>query len=149
MECLFCKIAQGAIPAKKVYEDKDTIAFLDINPANPGHTLIVPKKHAENIMDADDKSLESAITVVKKIARLVTEKTGAEGVNVLQNNGKRAGQIVNHVHFHVIPRFENDSMIISYPRMHANEAELDEVVLRLTKGKNSVDEAIMREMGGI
>ncbi|MBI2076394.1 MAG: HIT family protein [Candidatus Aenigmarchaeota archaeon] len=129
--CLFCKIVKGEIPSKKVYEDSNTLAFLDINPANPGHTLVMPKKHAENIFDVEEDSLKSTISIVKEMAAAVKEKMNAAGVNVVQNNGKYAGQLVNHVHFHVIPRFENDNVIISYKRVQLTEKELDDVAKKL------------------
>lgn len=132
-ECLFCKIAKGEIPSKKVYEDKDTIAFLDINPANPGHTLVVPKKHAEDITKADSHDIAKAMEVVKMIVQKLKEKMHAAGVNVIQNNGHAAGQIVAHVHFHVIPRYPNDSVVITYQRAHLSEAETGEIQKKLSE----------------
>lgn len=126
-ECLFCKIARGEIPSKKVYEDKDVIAFLDINPANPGHTLVVPKKHADDITKSNDSDLEKTILVVKKIATDLREKFNALGVNVIQNNGQGAGQIVSHIYFHVIPRFPNDKVLITYQRTPMSENDLEEI----------------------
>ena len=148
MDCLFCGIIAGKIPSKKIYEDAATVAFLDINPANPGHALVVPKKHAENLFDADDESLKAAVIVAKKVATLVKERTGCEGVNVLQNNGKAAGQIVSHVHFHVIPRKQGYTVVISYPRKQTDEKELDAMAATLTKKRSAaLDEEILREMG--
>src|SRR3989338_6667605 len=115
-ECIFCKIIRGEIPSKKVYDDKDVLAFLDINPANPGHVLVVPKKHADDITKSDDEDLAKAMKVVKNITASLKERMSAIGVNVVQNNGKHAGQLVAHTHFHVIPRYENDMVIISYQR---------------------------------
>ncbi|HLD83935.1 MAG TPA: HIT family protein [archaeon] len=147
MDCLFCGIIAGKIPSKKVYEDASCVAFLDINPANPGHALVVPKIHAENLFDADDESLKAAIVAVKKVATMVKDRTGCQGVNVVQNNGKAAGQIVSHVHFHVIPRNTGDSVVISYPRKQTDEKELDMMAATLTKKKSAaLDEEIMREM---
>src|SRR3989338_11711540 len=93
-DCIFCKLVRGEIPSKKVYEDKDTLAFLDINPANPGHTLVVPKKHSEDLTKSGEEDITKAMHVVKKITATLKEKMNAIGVNVLQNNGKPAGQIV-------------------------------------------------------
>ena len=137
--CLFCKIAKNEIPSKKVYENSDTLAFLDINPANPGHTLVMPKKHAENIFDIDEDSLKSTISVVKEMARAIKEKMNAVGINIVQNNGKYAGQLVNHVHFHVIPRFENDNVIISYKRVQKTEKEFDDVAKKLLQKARTTD----------
>ncbi|MBI4018879.1 MAG: HIT family protein [Candidatus Aenigmarchaeota archaeon] len=148
MDCLFCKIISGEIPSKKIYEDASSVGFLDINPANPGHTLVVPKRHSENIFDADDESLKGAIVAVKKVTSMIKERTGCQGVNIVQNNGKAAGQIVSHVHFHVIPRNQGDSVVISYPRKQTDEKELDDMASKLTRKKSAaLDEEIMREMG--
>lgn len=130
-ECIFCKIAKGEIPSKKVYDDKDTIAFLDINPANPGHTLVVPKKHAEDLTKSNDEDIVKAMHVVKKITTSLKEKMNAIGVNVLQNNGKAAGQIVGHTHFHVIPRYPNDIVVISYQRQQIPDIEMEEIRKKL------------------
>ena len=135
--CIFCKIAKNEIPSKKVYENSDTLAFLDINPANPGHTLVMPKKHAENIFDIDEDSLKSTISVVKEMARAIKEKMNAVGINIVQNNGKYAGQLVNHVHFHVIPRFENDNVIISYKRVQLSEKELDDLAKKIIQAPSA------------
>ncbi len=139
-ECLFCKIISGEIPSRKVYEDADCIAFLDINPANPGHTLVMPKNHSENIYDIPESDLKKIITVVKKVAVDIKEKLNAQGINVMQNNGRIAGQIVSHIHFHVIPRFENDSVIISYKRTHLTDNQLEEVQKRLAGEKQAAKE---------
>ncbi len=131
MDCLFCKIVKKEIPARVVYNDDSTLAFLDINPANPGHILVVPKKHHESIMDADDESLEKAVLVVRELSKKVKEELKAEGINVLQNNGKFAGQLVPHVHFHIIPRFQDDMVIISYKRSQIADAKMDEIRKKL------------------
>jgi histidine triad (HIT) family protein len=122
---------KGEIPSKKVYEDDNTFAFLDINPANPGHTLVIPKKHSDSIFEVDEEDLQNAIVTVKKIAVMIKDTLNVEGVNIIQNNGKLAGQIVSHTHFHVIPRKEGDSVVINYPRKQTTEQELDEVVQKL------------------
>ncbi len=108
MECVFCKIRDGQIPSLKIYEDRKTLAFMDINPLNPGHCLVVTKSHAATIFDADQADLQAAIDVVKKVAAAVRSAVRADGVNVLQANGAAAFQSVPHLHFHVIPRFVND-----------------------------------------
>ena len=130
-ECIFCKIIRGEIPSKKVYDDKDVLAFLDINPANPGHVLVVPKKHADDITKSDDEDLAKAMKVVKNITASLKERMNAIGVNVVQNNGKHAGQLVAHTHFHVIPRYENDMVIISYQRKQLYDAEMEEIRKKL------------------
>ncbi len=134
-DCVFCKIVQGEIPSRKIYEDVDCIAFLDINPANPGHCLVIPKNHSENIYDIPDDELKKIIIVAKKVAINIKEKLSVSGINIMQNNSRIAGQIVNHMHFHVIPRFENDEVVISYKRAHLTENQLEEVQKRLMSKK--------------
>ena len=104
-ECLFCRIAEGEIPAQKVYEDSEHIAFLDINPRNPGHTLVMPKKHYETIMQMPDHEAADIFKVVRKMAVAVKKGMKADGVSIGQSNERAAGQVIPHVHFHVIPRF--------------------------------------------
>lgn len=139
-QCVFCKIVRGEIPSKKIYEDKHVIAFLDINPANPGHTLVVPKKHSEDITSSDEDDIDKCMHVVKKIVADLKGKLHAIGVNVMQNNGKAAGQIVSHTHFHVIPRFENDIVVISYKRVQLSESELEEIRKKLSEEKKAASD---------
>lgn len=108
MDCVFCKIRDGQIPAFKVYEDQRTLAFMDINPLNPGHCLVMTKAHAPTIFDADPADLQAAIVAAKKVAAAVRSAIGADGLNLLQANGAAAFQSVPHFHLHVIPRFAND-----------------------------------------
>ncbi|MBI5449337.1 HIT family protein [Candidatus Gottesmanbacteria bacterium] len=107
-DCLFCKIIEGTIPANRVYEDKDFLAFLDISPVNPGHTLVLPKKHFETYLDTPDETLENLSKKVKKIALGIKEATEAEGINIMVNAHKAAGQVIPHLHTHVIPRYLSD-----------------------------------------
>ncbi len=108
-ECIFCKVIKGELPASKIYEDSDVLAFLDIKPVNPGHTLIIPKSHFESIHDTPDELVAKMSIVAKKIAGAIQMKLGAEGVNIGMNNGTAAGQIVFHAHIHVMPRYGTDS----------------------------------------
>ena len=108
MDCLFCKIAAHEIESDIVYEDDKVIAFLDINPVNPGHVLVVPKKHTEHLLDLSDELVLPVMSVVKKIMKALMNQPEVEGINVMQNNYAAAGQVVPHVHFHVIPRKEGD-----------------------------------------
>lgn len=107
-ECLFCSIVVGNIPARKVYEDANTLAFLDINPRNPGHTLVIPKRHAPTILELPEADLVQTVRVVKRVAANLKRTLKADGISVAQNNGPVAGQVVNHLHFHVIPRYANE-----------------------------------------
>jgi histidine triad (HIT) family protein len=107
-QCVFCGIAKGAIPSKKVLEDEVSFAFLDINPRNPGHTLVIPKKHHQDIFDIPPEDAGHLFQSVKKVAHAAMEGMNADGVSISQSNGKAAGQMVPHLHFHVIPRFLNE-----------------------------------------
>ena len=98
MDCVFCKIINGEIPCTKVYEDDETLAFLDIKPLAPGHTLVIPKKHCENIMDCPQDVLAAVMATAQRIAKKYS------AVNVINNSGAAAGQEVFHLHFHVIPK---------------------------------------------
>ena len=101
--CIFCKIAQKEAPANTVYEDEKAIAFLSIQPVNVGHTLVVPKKHYENIYDIPEEELAYLYTVVKKMTHAVKKAVDADGIRIVQNNGEAAGQVVLHLHVHIIP----------------------------------------------
>ncbi len=107
--CIFCKIVKGELPSTRVYEDSDTLAFMDIGPVVKGHTLVIPKQHFDPLTATPPEVLCSLIKVVQKVAAAQVEKLKADGVNVAQANGSVAGQIVPHIHFHVIPRFKHDS----------------------------------------
>ena len=131
-DCIFCKIARNESPAKKVYEDEDIIAFLDINPANKGHTLVASKNHYEDIYSVDEEILKKMISVVKVIAEKIKNALECDGINIMQNNGKHAGQLVNHIHFHIIPRFPDDKVLITYQRMQMTEEEFNEIQKKLT-----------------
>ncbi len=108
-DCVFCKIIAGDIPSDKVYEDDFAVAFLDIHPTNPGHTLIVPREHSDNFsVMPDGRALERLFSAVRRVAVAAMKVTGAQGFNTHINTGPVAGQVVMHTHVHVIPRFEGD-----------------------------------------
>ena len=113
-DCIFCKIADGKIPALKVYEDENTISFLDIMPANKGHCLVVPKKHYETLLDIPDEDLKNLIIATKKVAKALSLSIGNGDYNIIMNNGKLVGQIVAHAHVHIIPRFKGDRLRIKW-----------------------------------
>jgi len=110
-DCIFCAIAAGEIPSFKVYEDDEVLAYLDINPFAKGHTLVIPKRHSQGLLDTDDATLATIIARVKMIAAHLKDKLGCDGFNILQNNGEAAGQTVRHVHFHIIPRWQGDPLV--------------------------------------
>ena len=107
-DCIFCKIVRGEIPSTKVYEDDDIMAFMDIGPVIKGHTLVIPKQHHDPLMNVPKDLLKKLILVVQRIATAQVSGLKADGVNVSQANGEIAGQIIQHVHFHVIPRYKDD-----------------------------------------
>lgn len=110
MDCIFCRIVAGEIPAERVYEDGETIAFLDIAPTRPGHVLVLPKKHVPNLEAIDGETLCAVIGVVKKIGAAVKVGLRRSGYNVVVNNDPIAGQVIPHLHFHVIPREAGDGL---------------------------------------
>lgn len=107
-DCIFCKIVSGKLPSHKIYENSDVLVFLDINPVNMGHTLVIPKNHYDNIYETPEDTLANMITVAKIAARAIKAAMKADGVNVTMNNDSMAGQVIFHSHMHVIPRFIND-----------------------------------------
>ncbi|MBS9334789.1 HIT family protein [Fructobacillus sp. M1-13] len=111
MADIFDKIIEGEIPSYKVYEDADVLAFLDISQVTPGHTLLVPKKHVDNIFDYDDETAQKVLLTLPKLARAI-RKTNPKitGMNISSNNGESAGQTVMHSHWHLIPRFDDDHL---------------------------------------
>ena len=109
-DCIFCKIIAGHIPAMKVYEDADSIAFLDVGPLADGHTLLVPRQHFATIAEIPPAVLGACAAQLPRLAAAILQATAAEGVNILQNNGSAAGQVVQHVHIHLIPRRVGDGL---------------------------------------
>ncbi|MSR85830.1 HIT family protein [Candidatus Woesearchaeota archaeon] len=122
--CIFCKILTGEIPTLKVYEDTHAIAFLDVNPVSKGHTLVIPKTHYETLSLMPETEFLSYMATVHKVVKGLMKYT--DGVNVLQNNGKDAGQLVPHVHFHIIPRRPGDGLKIGEWHVH-HDPDLDKV----------------------
>lgn len=109
-DCVFCAIAAGEIPSFKIYEDDEVYAFLDINPFSAGHTLVIPKAHYAGLSEAPEEVLSTLLSRVRKIASHIKETLRCDGYNILQNNGAAAGQSVWHIHFHIVPRMNGDSL---------------------------------------
>ena len=128
--CIFCKIIAGEIQGERVYEDKKTLAFLDIKPVSRGHTLLVPKEHYDDLLASPDDTLTNLIATVKKIGRAVKEAFKADGFNIAVNNGRSAGQSVEHVHFHIIPRYQADDLQLWQGRQygHGEAAEVGKIL---------------------
>lgn len=125
--CIFCKIANGEIPSRTLYEDKDFRVILDLGPATRGHALILPKEHAANLFELSEETAGKAMILAKKMAARMKEKLNCDGFNVIQNNGEVAGQTVFHFHMHLIPRYENDGQPIQMKSGEATAEELDAV----------------------
>ncbi|MFT3831736.1 MAG: HIT family protein [Micropruina sp.] len=107
MACLFCSIVAGDIPARRIYQDDRAVAFLDINPWKRGHTLVIPRRHVDDVLDADEALTEIA-PAIASTSRLLVERLGADGLNLLSNAGAVAGQEVFHLHVHLVPRYADD-----------------------------------------
>jgi diadenosine tetraphosphate (Ap4A) HIT family hydrolase len=109
VDCAFCQIANQKIPAEIIYQDDKFIAFLDNHPQSTGHTLIIPREHFTDLLALPNNLLVDMIITVKKLAQVLTTNLEADGFNLYQNNGRAAGQIVDHFHFHIIPRYQNEA----------------------------------------
>lgn len=130
--CIFCKIVAGNIPSQKVYEDNETMAFLDINPNNHGHTLVIPKDHFENIYGTPSETLCRMIMTVQKMAIAVKNGVSADGINISMNNESAAGQDVFHAHIHIIPRFNEDGYK-HWPHKPYKEGEMESTAEKIRK----------------
>jgi len=108
--CIFCRIAAGELPSEKVHEDDRTLAFMDVNPSTRGHALVIPKRHSTDLHDIAPDDLAACMRTVQRVAASVIDSLGADGVNVLNNTGRAAGQVVFHFHVHVIPRYDGDGI---------------------------------------
>ena len=126
-DCIFCKIVAGSIPAAKVYEDDHALAFIDINPLAEGHTLLIPKAHYESIYEMPPSLVSGLGGLLPALARAVRSAVDAQGLNILQNNGRCSGQAVAHLHFHLIPRVPGDPLGYRWPAGKYPEGRLEEV----------------------
>lgn len=133
-DCIFCKIISGELPSCKAYEDENFLAFMDINPAVRGHTLIIPKYHCKNILDTPDDVATNFYTVIKKVSIAVKSAFDAEGIFIFQQNEKAAGQEVFHSHVHIVPRYKNDDFgKHTPPRLKVDIADINNDVLKIRK----------------
>ena len=132
--CIFCKIANGEIPSTTLYEDEDFRVILDLGPATRGHALLLPKNHFANLFELDDETAQKAILVAKKMAGKMKAALGADGFNLVQNNGEAAGQTVFHFHMHLVPRYENDNAGILWEPGETTPEDMAEVK-RLVDGE--------------
>ena len=126
--CIFCKIANGEIPSRTLYEDEKFRVIMDLGPATKGHSLILPKDHYANLYEIPEDLAADAAKLAKKLAIRMTEKLGADGFNIVQNNNEAAGQTVPHYHVHLIPRYQNDGQHILWKPGQMPADEMDEIL---------------------
>ncbi len=131
MNCIFCRIIAGEIPSHMVYEDDHTLAFLDIHPATRGHTLVIPKQHAADLFSITPKALAATAQTSQAVARILQKGLQVDGVKIMQNNGKAAGQDVFHYHVHVIPRWHGDRAVGSWQPGETDHAALGALAAEL------------------
>lgn len=124
--CIFCKIANGEIPSKTLYEDDKFRVILDLGPASKGHALILPKNHYANLYELPEETAGEVMKLAKRMAAQMTERLGCEGFNLVQNNGELAGQTVFHFHMHLIPRYREDGQKIGWKPQEVSQEELEE-----------------------
>jgi histidine triad (HIT) family protein len=126
-DCVFCRIIAGEIPAATLITTDKVVSFLDINPVNPGHALVVPRRHVSSLLDLLQDELHVAMFVARRLAAAITQVTGSPAFNILQNNGREAGQVIDHVHLHVIPRDADDGFELGWRQLSYSEGRLEEL----------------------
>ncbi len=129
--CIFCAIVAGRRPAEKLYEDERVLAFLDINPVNTGHTLVIPKEHVRDITGLSDEDAAAVMKATAHLARAVKAAVQPEGINLLQSNERAAGQVVFHLHVHIIPRWIGDGLVTPRQTSHRSTEPLPEVAAKI------------------
>lgn len=129
--CIFCKIANGEIPAATIYEDTDFRVILDVSPASKGHALILPKEHYANLFELDDEVAAKILPVAKRVVTKMKDVLKCDGYNLVQNNGEAAGQTVNHFHLHLIPRYDGDNVGLEWKPGTLSEEVKEEILLKL------------------
>lgn len=130
--CIFCKIANGEIPSTTLYEDEDFRVILDLGPATRGHALLLPKEHYKDLFDLEDEVAAKALVRAKRIAGRLQKAVGADGMNLVQNNGEAAGQTVFHFHMHLIPRYRDDHAGILWEPGRTTPEEMEEIRSRIS-----------------
>jgi len=132
-DCVFCKMVAGEIPVATVYENEAVLAFLDIGPVSDGHTLVIPKRHYASVHECDGEVLAKVGSCLGEIAGAVVKAMGADGYNVLCNNGRAANQVVEHLHFHIIPRKTGDGVFTQWPTYQYREGQLEYIAEKIRK----------------
>lgn len=131
--CVFCEIVARRQPAEIVYEDERTMAFMDIHPANPGHTLVIPKRHAATIFEIDEEDAAAVMRTAVRVARAIRQALAPEGLNLVQSNGRAASQEIFHLHVHVIPRWVGDGLRLARPPVVRRDRPLAEVAAEIRR----------------
>lgn len=126
-DCIFCKLANGVIPTRSIYEDEDFRVIMDAAPATKGHALILPKEHAANIYELPEETAGKAFILAKRMAEHMTQELSCDGFNILQNNGETAGQTVFHFHIHLIPRYREDGQELTMEQHAYPDEEMDRI----------------------
>ena len=132
-DCIFCKMVGGQIPVTKIYEDEVVLSFLDIGPISDGHTLVIPKQHFEKLHDCPPQLLGEVALRLGKVALAVTTTMRSDGYNLLCNNGRAAGQLVGHLHFHIVPRRAGDGIFDRWPSYKYQQGEIEAIAAEIRK----------------
>ena len=132
-DCIFCKMVTGQIPVTKIYEDEVVLSFVDIGPISDGHTLVIPKQHFEKLHECPAELLGQVFTRIGKIAGAVASAMNSDGYNLLCNNGRAAGQLIEHLHFHIVPRNNGDGLFSRWPSVEYEDGKIEEVAGAIRK----------------
>lgn len=132
-DCIFCKMVAGQIPVTKIYEDEIVLSFLDIGPISNGHALVIPKQHFEKLHECPAELLGQVFTRIGKIAGAVAKAMNSDGYNLLCNNGRAAGQLIEHLHFHVVPRKTGDGVFNRWPSFKYENGKIEEIAAIIRK----------------
>jgi histidine triad (HIT) family protein len=132
-ECIFCAIVEGRAPAEVVFEDEETLAFMDTNPANPGHTLVIPKRHARDIYGLDEEMAAAVMRTALRVAKAIRAALQPDGLNLLQSNGPAGGQAIFHFHMHVIPRWYGDGLRLARPPEVRRTMSIKEAAAKISR----------------
>jgi histidine triad (HIT) family protein len=132
-ECVFCAIIEGRAPAEVVFENEETLAFMDINPANPGHTLVIPKRHVRNVYELDEETAAAVMKVTVGVARAIKRALQPDGMNLVQSNERAGGQEIFHFHIHIVPRWYGDGLRLARPPEVRRTMAIKEAAARIRR----------------
>jgi histidine triad (HIT) family protein len=133
MDCIFCTIVEGRAPAEVVFEDEETLAFMDINPANPGHTLVIPKRHVRNLYGLDEETAAAVMRTTVRVANAIEAALQPDGMNLVQSNERAGGQEIFHFHLHIIPRWYGDGLRLARPPEIRRTMPIKEAAARISR----------------